>query len=105
MASRIKYDREALALMREFAAQMTRGVGKTQKSANTKGRRAKLARWPMICDRAGCMPNQVEEANANCRKMGLAARYLPDGSVEYGSERAKREHLRSIGLIDRSSYT
>jgi hypothetical protein len=61
-------------------------------------------RWPMVSENAGCQPEQVAEANHNCRKMGIAAEYLPNGDVVWSSPKAKREHIRSIGLHDRSGY-
>lgn len=97
--------REVLSLTREFDAAAARAaLVEKRKARKTTGGSRGRAKWPMISDRAGCMPNQVEEANANCRKMGLAARYDPEGFVHYPSAKARREHLRSIGMIDRSGY-
>lgn len=98
-------DDDSLSLARAFAAQLQAAqVVKHKKRLHTSSRRTSLARWPMVSDFAGCMPNQVEEANANLRKMKIGARYLPDGSVEWSGPQAKREHLKSIGMHDRSGF-
>jgi hypothetical protein len=73
-------------------------------TANKKRRDNTNTRWPMVSENAGCQPEQVAEANANCRKMGIAAEYLPTGDVVWSSPKAKRDHIRSIGLHDRSAY-
>lgn len=67
-------------------------------------RAKKRAVWPMVSENAGCQPEQVAEANANCKKMGIAAEYLPSGDVMWHSAKAKRQHIRSIGLYDRGAY-
>jgi len=73
-------------------------------TANKKRRDNTNTRWPMVSENAGCQPEQVAEANANCRKMGIAAEYMPNGDVVWSSPKAKRDHIRSIGLHDRSAY-
>jgi hypothetical protein len=96
--------RELIALTAKFQADAQKAalVGK-RKGRKTESRRGGRAKWPMVSDRAGCMPNQVEEANENCRKMGLAARYDPAGFVHLPSARARAAHLKSIGQSDFSS--
>ena len=73
-------------------------------TANKKRRDNTNTRWPIVSENAGCQPEQVAEANANCRKMGIAAEYQPNGDVVWSSPQAKRDHIRSIGLHDRSAY-
>ena len=73
-------------------------------TANKKRRDNTNTRWPIVSENAGCQPEQVAEANANFRKMGIAAEYQPNGDVVWSSPQAKRDHIRSIGLHDRSAY-
>ena len=75
------------------------------KNATANKRRLKsVARWPMVSENAGCQPEQVAEANAACKRHGIAAEYLPGGDVVWSSPKAKREHIRSIGLHDRDAF-
>ncbi len=76
------------------------------KNATANKKRAGIVnpRWPMVSENAGCQPEQVAEANANCRKMGINAEYLPNGDVVWNSPKGKRDHIRSIGLYDRDGY-
>lgn len=79
-------------------------LGFVKNATANKKRLKSVARWPMVSENAGCQPDQVAEANAACRKMGIGAEYLPNGDVVWSSAKAKREHIRSIGLYDRDGY-
>lgn len=73
-------------------------------TANKKRRGNAHARWPLVSDNAGCQPEQVAEANAACKKMGLATRYNPEGQAIWDSAKDRRAHIKTLNLLDRDGY-
>lgn len=89
-----------IGLTREFDKKILRAKPAAARKVQGRGR----ARSVLVSEQAGCLPNQVAEANENCRRLGIQATYRPDGTVEYGGPKARRKHLKELGFIDRKSF-
>lgn len=63
------------------------------------------ARWPCVSENAGVMPDQVDEARAAVKRLGLqGVEYLDDGQVVWHGPEARKQHLKSIGAHDKNGY-
>ena len=62
------------------------------------------ALWPKVSWAAGVHPDQVDEAKAFDRKMGVPTDYTSDGEPILTSHKHRREYLKIHKLIDRSAF-
>jgi hypothetical protein len=98
------FTEELLGLMRAFDAECQAAARKAKRRLG-KPKCRNRGRVVLESDQAGCMPEQVPEANENLRRMGRTdIRYRPDGIVEYGGLQARRDHHRMLGLRDSKDY-
>lgn len=71
----------------------------------SKSRPRGVAKWPIVSENAGCMPEQVAEANESIRRAGITGvHHNPDGCVVWSDPVARRAHLKHIGAYDKSGY-
>ena len=63
------------------------------------------AGWPMASDGMAVHPDQIPEARERDLKHGITTDYLPDGRPVLRDRAHRRAMMRSLGLIDRNSYT
>jgi hypothetical protein len=71
----------------------------------TRTRARGVAKWPIVSENAGVMPEQVAEANESIRRAGIVGvEHTPDGSVVWSDPAARRAHLKHIGAYDKSGY-
>ena|SRR3990167_3269297 len=97
--------RELLDLMKSFDQECLAAARQAKRRGFGNGRCRNRGRVVLESDQAGCMPEQVAEANENLRRMGRTdIRYRPDGMVEYGGLAARRAHHRMLGFRDSKDF-
>ncbi len=89
--AKFRFDDSAKSLLKAFDAQLLAAARRGSTS-----KRFVRGRTQLQSSAYGCLPNEVAEANAACKRMNIAAEYQPDGSVRYGGPEAERKHRKAI---------
>lgn len=74
-------------------------------AAEHRDQRSGGADWPILSDGAGVHPDQIPEAEAYNKQVGLGTKYCPGtGRAEFDSPGHRRKHLKKWGLHDNDGF-
>lgn len=63
------------------------------------------AGWPLHSTALAVDPSQVAEETAYLKKRGVNARFDAQGRPVFDNRRARREHMRALGVSDYHSFS
>lgn len=58
--------------------------------------------WPMYCDASGVNPDQIPEAIAHAKSLGVSCDFTKDGRAIFTSPGHRKRYLEAHGFFDRN---
>ena len=95
-------DKSILQLASEAEKSFSEGARVWVKSRTGRGSKIrKLAKWPLVNEALGVMPEQVEEARERYSKCGVPTDFTKDGRAVITGPGHYRKAMNLMGYVDR----